>query len=214
MAQTITLNLAVSPTASPKRAAYIKSMMKYAFNQMGLAVNVRYRPDKRSLIEANSGEVDGEVGRISSIVDVYPHLLVVPESIINFDLVAYSFDDDIDLSQFTLNTSHYHVGYIHGWKIAEELLAGYANKTKVSNRTKLYELLLKNRIDIAIGSMGSDKEILMQLTRVLPVDQRSYQMSVPLASQKLYLVMHDRHRDLLKNLAQHIKAFKEIAALK
>lgn len=49
-------------------------LMTKAFKQFGITIELRYRPDRRSIVEANNGVVDGEFVRIASITDKYPNI--------------------------------------------------------------------------------------------------------------------------------------------
>ncbi|NRA84808.1 MAG: hypothetical protein HRU22_13885, partial [Gammaproteobacteria bacterium] len=61
------------------------SLMTEAFNRLGITIEYRYRPDCRSIIEANNG------------------------------MVAFSLNPEIDLSSYRIGDNDYHIGYMHGW---------------------------------------------------------------------------------------------------
>jgi len=173
-----------------------------AFGTLGIELKFRYRPDKRSIIEANTGVVDGEFVRVASIVSKYPNLVVVPEPLSKMNLVAFSVQPKVDLSAYKLSEHQYRVGYLSGWANAEDLLKDYPNRMAIGEYDTLFKLLVHNRIDVVVFNRVAGEKILRS-HRV-----NDYQISPSLLSYSTFLVMHKEHAALVPGLVSAIRKAK------
>ena len=55
-----------------------RQVLLEAYQRMGIEIQTQQFPSVRSLVTANSGKTDGELGRIKGIEADYPNLLRVP----------------------------------------------------------------------------------------------------------------------------------------
>jgi len=205
--QTFVLN---SPLLKSHQTAKVKNglaLLVEAFGALGIDVEFRYRPDKRSIAEANAGLVDGDFVRIASIVKRYPNVVVVPEALSAMNIVAFSIKPSIDLSEYKINQHQYHIGYLAGWKHVSEMLQGYPEQTSVGEYDTLFRLLIGERVDVVFYNKTAGELIL----RDQHVQQ--YQVSSPLLSYTTYLVLHKKHANLVPQLAVQLKHFKKLREL-
>lgn len=149
-AQTLLLNTPLLKSHQTAEVKEILAIMTEAFNTLDIKVEYRYRPDKRSITEANAGTVDGEFARIATIVDQYPNLVIVPEPLANSNLVAFSLQPDIKLSDYKIEQHQYRIAYLSGWANATALLKDYENKVAVAAFDVLFKLLASKRVDVVI----------------------------------------------------------------
>jgi len=201
-APTMVLN---SPLLKSHKTPEVKrglATLNDAFATLGFEVKFQYRPDKRSIMEANNGQVDGEFVRIADVVDQYQNLVVVPEWLAKMDLVAFATNPNVDLSHYQIGQHQYKVGYLTGWSNVATLLEGYDNKVAVAEFDVLFRLLAHQRIDVVLFNQAAGEKILQSL------QISNYQLSPSLLSYTTYLVMHKKHQALVPKLAEAIKEAK------
>lgn len=199
---TLTLNTPLLKSHETQETKVMLGLVANAFSALNIDVTYRYRPDKRSIIEANSGVVDGELARIESIVDLYPNLVVVPEELATTKLVAFALKPNIDLSTYKIVEHNYKIGYLSGWKNATSLLKNYQNKAEIREYDVLFKLLVNNRLDIVIYNRTAGGQILNGMKVA------DYQTSSPLLSNSVYLFLHKRHAVLAPKVATQLKLLK------
>ena len=173
-----------------------------AFNALGFKVEFRYRPDKRSITEASKGFADGDFARIATIVELYPNLVVVPETLGETRIVAFSLGNDIDLSHYQIVQHQYRIGYLSGWANASGLLKDYPNKVPVAEYNVLFKFLLHKRVDLVLYNKGAGEKILRNM------QVYDYQISASLLSNATFLVLNKKHAALTQQLAVEIKRAK------
>jgi len=200
--QTLVINSAVLESHRTTASFNAQTMIVEAFNKLGIEVIFRYRPDKRSIVEANSGLVDGEFARISSITQDYPNLLLVPESIADLDIVAFAISPKIELSDYQINQHNYHIGYLLGWKNIDQLLVDYQHKSGLGDHLTLFKLLAKDRLDVVLFTKTAGQEILAR-QKIM-----TYQASPSLLAYPVYLILHKKHAKLVSKLAAQLKIIK------
>jgi len=193
---------------NPSQVQYITDMLNYSFNKLNIDLEFRQRPDKRSILEVNMGLADAEFTRIKSITQHYENLIIIPESMITVDLVAFSIDKAIDLNNFTLKENPYHIGYVAGFKMAENALINHRLKSYVSHRDKLFNLLINKRFDIVLYIQKEGINRIEKTLTALNKTDRYYNISTPLQSPKLYFVLNKRHQELVPKLTIYFKEFK------
>jgi polar amino acid transport system substrate-binding protein len=61
-----------------------------AYRRIGITIKLRIVPAERSLYQSNSGDTDGEVGRIHGIENTYTNLIKVPTPVSYFEVMAFT----------------------------------------------------------------------------------------------------------------------------
>jgi len=200
--QTFVLN---SPLLKSHPTARVKvglAIITDAFSALGIKVEFRYRPDKRSVTEANTGLVDGDFARIARVVREYDNLIVVPETLGVTNIVAFSLGKNIDLSDYKINQHQYNIGYISGWANVSSLLKDYRNKVAVVEYDVLFKFLVHKRVDLVLYNPVAGEKIL-QSQHIY-----DYQISQSLLINETYLVLNKKHAALAPQLAIEIKRAK------
>ena len=139
----------------------VRDRTKAVYKKAGLKVEFVAMPHKRSLISANDGSVDGDVGRVPSVLERYPNLRQVNVILMDLKGIVFTAHDEIkSYDESILQT--YTVGHVRGVQWAEKKMTGL-EATKVDNYTILFEMLLQGRIDIALATEVSANKVLLDL---------------------------------------------------
>ena len=189
------------------------------FNEMSLIYTeafkrLRYNfklvnlPGERAMVDANSGALDGEAGRIAYLdSNKYPNLIRVTESIIVMKDGAYSADTSITINGWeSLRGKGFKVGLLKGIKSVEQKLPQYVEKKNIITLTdfeQCLKMLQARRIDLFIGATLVEESALMKSGKYNDIKR------VGIVEEKaLYPWFHKRHKDLVPKLADTLKTMK------
>jgi polar amino acid transport system substrate-binding protein len=175
-------------------------LIKEAFSRIGREATVQWQPPERSLMNANMGIVDGDVGRIGGLNKEYPHLIQVPETFVTTDFLIFTKTFSIRLVAWE-SLKPYHVAIIRGHKIAEANVVA-RSLIKARNAEILFLLLNNDRVDVAIcerlfGSMMARK-----------TNPEIKGLEPPLATADFYLYLHKKHEALVPEIAKALETMK------
>ena len=188
--------------SNAEQTGMLDLIVKEAFNRLGITAVLPFLPAERSIIAANSGLHDGVLNRIEGIERMYPNLVRVPESNMDFKFVAFSKKYDFETTDWaTLNSLR--VGFIKGWKILEQNMKNHPDITYVNSADQLFRMLDKGYIDIALYGelVGYAKLKTMNIT-----DYRV--LTPPLATKKMYMYLNKKHEKLVPRVAESLKNMK------
>ncbi len=192
-----------APFSTEARDGFYDTLLTEAFSALGIGIDIRRLPSERALHEASSGNLDGEFGRIPAIGELYPTLLLVPESLVEWQFTAFlrpgsrqprSFDDLEGL----------HVGFINGWKIYEDNVTRARSVVQVDDEEQLFSILQAGRVDV----------ILYSRLRGIAWMRRNPWASVrvadtPLSGRTMHLFLHSTHADLVPQIDNELRALKD-----
>jgi polar amino acid transport system substrate-binding protein len=172
-----------------------------AFDRMGRTAEIIYTPTHQSLIDVNAGVLDGEINRIAGMEARYPNLRRVPEPNMTMEFVAFTrhpivIDDWESIRDLN-------IGIVRGWLILEEHTADFPSVTTVPTERELFNMLRRDRIDVALYARLTGYSVLRELgiegiTHVEP----------PLAERDMFLYVHKRHETLVQDIADALRAMK------
>jgi len=190
------------PLNTVTKSGFMDEVAKEAFRRIGYKLQTLRLPAERGLKYANTGRIDGEMSRVKGLNKLYPNLIRVPEKIMNWEFVAFSYKP-INCSNGWEDLSGKSVAHINGWKILEKNVPRNAEITKTSNSRGLFNLLKKRRTDIVIYERWGGRHLLrkMMMKRVL-LCQPS------LATKAMYIYLHKQHKTLLPKLATALATMK------
>lgn len=174
-----------------------------AFQRTGNHIKIEHLPAERSLTNANMGITDGDFVRISGLDKLYSNLVQVPEKIVDFEFVAFTWRSDVRLENWN-SCKPYNVAIVRGWKILETNLAGARSLVRVKNQALLFSLLDNHRTDIAVYSRFEGYEIirrsgLRSITALEP----------PLANRDMFLYLNKRHQPMIPALTGQLRTMKQ-----
>jgi polar amino acid transport system substrate-binding protein len=192
-----------SPLSKEDQTGFYDQVLIEAFRRIDQTVKITYLPTERSITNANLGISDGEFPRISGLDHLYPNLHQVPEKIVDFEFVAFTWRSDIQLKDWN-SCKPYNVAIVRGWKILETNLTDVRSFVKVKNQKLLFFLLGKHRTDIVIYSRFEGKEMIKQLGLK---DIRM--MEPPLATREMFLYLNKKHLTLIPALTNQLRKMKD-----
>ena len=179
-----------------------------AFSRLGCNFKLKNLPGERSMVDANSGALDGEAGRIAYLdLNKYPNLMRVGESIIIMKEGAYSTDPSIRINGWeSLRGKGYKVGLLKGIKSVEHKLPLYVKEENIITLTgfeQSLKMLQLRRIDIFIAATLVENSALMKRPAYSDIKR------VGIVEEKiLYPWFNKRHKELAPRLANTLKSMK------
>jgi polar amino acid transport system substrate-binding protein len=192
-----------SPLSKEDQTGFYDQILIEAFRRVKQPVKITHLPTERSITNANLGISDGEFPRISGLDRLYPNLIKVPEKIVDFEFVAFTWRDDIKLKDWS-SCKPYNVAIVRGWKILETNLADVKSLVKVKNQQLLFALLAKHRIDIVVYSRLEGYEMIKKL------DLKSVKViEPPLAKRAMFLYLNKKHQQLIPEIEKQLKSIKD-----
>ena len=124
-------------------------ILKVAYARIGYQLTVEFLPTRRSLIAANAGSYDGEVGRISGVDREFSNLIPVPTPISSIEVVAFARKPSKFIRTWE-DLKGLRVGIVRGELYAERRKDQF-HATLVDNYVQLFEVLLNDRVDVVVG---------------------------------------------------------------
>jgi len=127
-------------------------------------------------------------------------LIKVPQAIGSLNFVVFSAHQNINLTAGWQGLADYKVGYVAGWKIIEQHMEGFKYSYPVCNAKTLFAMLQAKRFDLVIYDEHRGLEILKKLN-IMKISPKK----TALSSQKMYLFVHKKHKQLISELSISIK---------
>jgi polar amino acid transport system substrate-binding protein len=172
-----------------------------AFRRAGVRLRLVKLPAERGLINANAGIEDGDLNRIAGLEAQYPNLVRVPEKLIDWTFAAFSKNPALPARSEILRARP--IGYIRGWKIYEQQMAGAPQVVTAEDPAQLFRLLQHDRIEVALYERWQGLNLIQRqgLTGMVALDP-------PLAKREMFIYLHKRHAALVPRLAEALRAIK------
>ena len=131
---TLVLNAGGQPPLNTKtHDGFMDEVAREALKRIGYELVIDHLPAERSLRNANSGLIDGEMGRIKGIDNIYHNLIRVPEKIMDWEFFVFS-KKPVNLQQGWASLANKNLAFITGWKILEKNIP----KTAAIIRAKMH----------------------------------------------------------------------------
>lgn len=179
-----------------------------AFRRLGLEFRYKVYPPARAGIMADSGEIDGEPGRIIAYGEGHPNLIRVDEAVWEDRVLAFATDPGIALDGWeSLRDTHYRVDYFRGVAIVHQHLPELVPAGKlstVSDAPQALKKLIAGRTDVFVDTEK----------RVLPLlhspEFKDFDILVVGTMQDIssYPYLHMRHAALVPKLADVLGRIK------
>ena len=173
----------------------VSEIMKGAYRKLGIEVDIRYLPGKRSLHYSNIGHADAELFRMAGMNNVFHNLIRVPVALMELETVVYARRSDIVINGW-VSLKPYKIGFLRGFKKAEENTQGmhvyFAEKM-----SSLFDLLVNGRVDLVIESRIGGKNSL---------DPEAHAVIIPLEPPidkfEIFHYLHRENKSLLPRLTK------------
>lgn len=139
----------------------VRDRAKVMYERAGLKANFIALPHNRSLISANEGVVDGDVGRVPSVEEKYPNLVRIDIQLMDLKGAVYTIRPEIEVYEDGLLDSH-RVGYVLGVRWPQKRMEG---KKAITARDypSLFEMLLQDRVDLLLATEASAESVMKEL---------------------------------------------------
>ena len=171
-------------------------VIQEAYQLIDLDVDIIRYPNMRSLMKSNSGEVDGELSRISNINQKFKNLLQVPVEINYIDGYAFSAKKNLQVLDWE-SLRDFELVCVRGLLFVEKNLSSRNMQCyPVSTYSQAIDLLQKGRFDItvlpeitglSIIKKNQAKDVYIQGNRLIRVD--------------LYHYLHKKNKHILPKIS-------------
>lgn len=191
-----------TPITSPDQSGVLDRFYQALGQRAGVRFEIQAMSAERGLRNANNGIDDGDVSRVFGIDQTYTNLVRVPEPVMAYQMVVFTRH-----ANFTVNGGAslrpYDVGILTGWKILERNIVDARSLTKLETGEQLFNMLDKNRIDVAVIEKLEGQEFVrrMQLKGIRILQP-------PFVQGDWYLYLNKKHQALLPRLNAAILAMK------
>jgi len=201
--QTLVLSTADRPPLSTDdHKGFSDRVLTEACRRLGIEVQIIPLSSARTLSNVDQSLDDGNFLRIRGLESKFPHLIRVPEKIIDVKFVIFSKRKDLKTTNWK-SLEPFHVGYVRGWQIAEAKIKDVRQLTVVENRTSLFKMLEHDRIELAFAEFYGG----LYLMHSLKLPQLSIAQP-PLATEDMFLYLNKKHQKLAPRLAAVLKEMK------
>lgn len=174
--------------------AFAESQLREAYRRLGLKLVVEQLPGERSLVQANSGQLDGELYRKTGMDREYPNLVVVPVVLMTYEIVIFSQTTEFVVTGWE-SLRPFTIGFVRGIKIIQENTRDMKVEP-VATMQQAFQKMTMGRTDIVVGNRISGLAVVQSLQLK---DVRILQPS--LASFPVYHYLHKKHEALVPKLA-------------
>ena len=189
------------PFSNTENTGFYDLIVKSMFQRIGIEAKVVSLPSERSLINANTGQDDGNIARIKGLEKKYKNLVMVPEKVIDFDFVAFTKNKQLKIKNWK-SLKPYNLGFINGWKVFEKKVKDYKSLVRTKNEEQMFKLVENNRADIVLYDKWSG------LWWTKNNSSKISHLEPPIATFKLYLYVNKKHEKLVPSLAKSLKTMK------
>ncbi len=189
------------PLSTRQGTGLLDRIAAEAFRRLDIKIEITHLPAERSLINANSGVDDGDLVRIAGLSEQYPNLIMVPEKLMDFSLVAFA-KDETPVIEGWKSLARYNNGIVRGWKLMEWNIPP-EKLIQVENLDLLLLLLEKKRIDLAVFELYQAQWNIDRFNR-----KGIKAIFPPLEKREMYLYLNKRHKNIIDKLADSIKSMK------
>lgn len=201
--QTIVLGTADGvPLAMADGSGFHDQVLRQAFSRLGIRMEKVQLPAERALRNADQGIEEGVYVRVAGLEETYPNLVMVPESVSEYEFVVFAKKPDLQVQSWE-DLQGYEVGIITGWKILENNIRNAKGLLKVKNPELLFRALVDDKVEVIVynrlDGYGAIKEL--GLNGIHAIDP-------PLAVRPMYLYLHRSQAALTSQVAEALRAIK------
>jgi len=200
-----TITLSTSLTAKPMHERGIPSVNQLyrSFEALGYRLEVVFHPSLRSLTLANTGLVDGELGRPAAIAYQYSNLLKSDLAFSRIEAGVYTLGDRATKSWRSPDIKVLGLG-------RGSIFLSSAMQTELQNaRLQLtssadqgLQMLNAGRLDAMLLSRMEFEALSLQRPRLT---KKLIKLPPELPTVPIYIYLHKRHKDLLPDLTEQLR---------
>ena len=177
-------------------------VLREAYQALGIEIRIVHYPATRALVEANAGNVDGELERTAGLSAEFPNLIQVPVPIGYFRGVGFVTDDSISSLSWE-GLGAFDTVYVRGVKFSERHLADTSARA-VTDMNQIFHLLVRGRVDVGVAAYLTGMKI------ILENDFQDIRPVFPALDQfALYHYLHRDHQALLPRVSDVLADMQE-----
>lgn len=198
---------------------FARRLYEKAFDRLGFRAEIVTLPGERALIASNSGQLDGEAGRLDGFDPEgrFPNLIRVPESLRSVDLVAYAVDPNLTLAGWPdLARGTFSVVYIRGTRIIRNRLAARIapyRRIEVNDSVQACRILLSGRARVLVALRPKPDTLLDTLLKTYEFRASGIHRVGDLETLEVHPYLHRRHVALVPELARVLREMKADGSL-
>lgn len=184
--------------ADTPQSRYIVELMTLAYKELGINLELIEFNQDSALVAANEGLLDGQLGKISGLKQMYPNLHRIPVPLFEFKLKLISFSNNQVLNDIPTLVIH------STYPAASQYLKTTPYKGqlyKVKSVSTLLNLLMQKQVAAALV-------IDFYLDPYLQKLQTAGVKMTTVNSQFVYHYIHKKHQHLLPELTATLEQFK------
>lgn len=195
--------------AKSAQMLYHVLIYREAGKRLGININVKGYPSKRATYLGDTGEVDGQSGRVYAYNAKHPDLLRVEESLNSIKFSAFAYDQNIKLNGWeSLKNKGFRVDYRRGTRLCTLRLPGVVKEGNISpvNEIKLsFRKMINGRSDVFIGV---EIFILEELEKNEFKSSGIHKVGV-MEEITVHGFLHKKHKDLVQRLSDVLTEMKK-----
>ncbi len=194
------------PHINPAHDGFLDRVILEAMRRAGVGAEIVLLPNARAIKSADEGEYDGNLVRIAGLERLFPHLIPVPETIMDMVFVAFAAPGLTVHEDGWEIVRDRNVVLIRGWKLYEEGVLAYRPRTAltVTEPDQLFRMLHAGRADLALYELWSGRYLLKQLG----IDDIRA-VEPPLTVREMFIYLHERHAALAPRIAAALRGMKQ-----
>lgn len=179
---------------------YCATVVLQAYDNLNLPARASFLPSSRSLATSSKGKIDGEIGRIKKIGELYPTLIRVPTPYASLKGVAVYINPEVKVTSVE-DLSNYRVGILRGVSFTKKLVQN-TTSISVDSVEQLFKMLIRNRVDLIIIS-----DFTAELEIAHHYQDHSIKISpTALVEFPIYHYLHQKNKDLIPKIDDELKA--------
>ncbi|MCW8826894.1 MAG: transporter substrate-binding domain-containing protein [Gammaproteobacteria bacterium] len=165
-----------------------------AYRRIGIKVEFNRLPGNRSIVVANNGLTDGEVGRLKYVLSQHENLLIVPTPILFSRLSAFTKMADPKVYGWP-SLKNYSVAALGSFKFVVNKLQNHPQTILTNDAASALSLVHNGQVDIAILNQFEGK----RLVDVFGY-REIYAAEPPLVNQPIHHLLHKKNEHLIQPL--------------
>lgn len=202
-----TLSFSTLSRGSQQRDQISETIIRRAYEKLGIEIKVVPLPGQRSLSAANEGIVDGELRRNNIGKRDQNNLIRIPVAVNYLELCAFSNRHDLQITD-KHQLQHYEVGTLRGGNISKSLGKLAKKTTTVGKLDQLLSMLKLERIELAIANC--------QITRdhLISNDIEGIHLyQPPIVRVAMYHYLHRKHQGISQEITDSLKEMEQSGEL-
>lgn len=195
-------NLTFSTAENVTMSKAAKSILKQAYNSLGIDIAIIEYPALRAIRSANQGRVDGELIRMKGIEATYSDLIMIPVPLATMEGVVFTKNTNVQVSGFE-SLQPYKIAFRRGVKFAEFGTKGM-NRTIVDSLEHAFFLLNMERVDAVISTRLTGLDVLSKLHF-----KGINLLDPPLTKTHFYHYLHKKHKALIPMITKSLQKMQK-----